>query len=137
MVTRIDVDRDNGTIKIEGTNFDRITWVSNGNVIKREENITSGTAMLDLYSDDLLDDPYLYIRFYITGENGICYAQPFVLSVEGEEFTPVDVPETHDVSTDSIRLSGCLNMLHSDIMYSTDFSIRIQIKGYKNSKDSG
>lgn len=99
MVTRIDVDRENGTIKIEGTNFDRITWVSNGNVIKREENITSGKATLDLYSDDLLDDPYLYVRFYITGENGICYAQPFTLNVEGEEFTPVEVPETHDVST--------------------------------------
>ncbi len=99
MVTRIDVDQENGTIKVEGTNFDRITWVSNGNVILREENITDGTATLDLYSDDLLDDPYLYVRFYITGENGICYAQPFVLNVEGEEFTPVEVPETHDIST--------------------------------------
>ncbi len=99
MVTRIDVDQKNGTIKVEGTNFDRITWVSNGNVILREENITDGTATLDLYSDDLLDDPYLYVRFYITGENGICYAQPFVLNVEGEEFTPVEVPETHDIST--------------------------------------
>ena len=99
MVTRIDVDQDKGTIRIEGTNFDRITWVSNGNVIKREENITNGTATLNLYGDELLNDPYLYIRFYITGENGICYAQPFVLSVEGEEFTPVEVPETHDIST--------------------------------------
>lgn len=99
MVTRIDVDNDKGTIKIEGTNFNRITWVSNGNVILREENITDGTATLDLYNDKLLDDPYLYLRFYITGDNGICYSQPFVLNVEGEEIPPVEVPETHDIST--------------------------------------
>ena len=99
MVTRIDVDNDKGTIKIEGTNFNRITWVSNGNVILREENITDGTATLDLYNDKLLDEPYLYLRFYITGENGICYSQPFVLNAEGEEIPPVEVPETHDIST--------------------------------------
>ena len=64
------------------------------NVIKRESNITSGTATLDLHASDLLDEPYLYVRFYITGENGICYSQPFVLNVEGEEFAPVDVPKT-------------------------------------------
>ena len=94
MVTRVTVDQEKDTITIEGTNFNEITWVSNGNVIKRESNITSGTATLDLHASDLLDEPYLYVRFYITGENGICYAQPFVLNVEGEEFAPVEVPKT-------------------------------------------
>ncbi len=93
MVTRVTVDEENDTITIEGTNFNEITWVSNANVILRESNITSGTATLDLHSADLLDEPYLYVRFYITGENGICYSQPFVLNVEGEEFAPVDVPD--------------------------------------------
>ncbi len=94
MVTKVTVNQENDTITIEGTNFNEITWVSNGNVIKRESNITSGTATLDLHASDLLDEPYLYVRFYITGENGICYSQPFVLNVEGEEFAPVDVPKT-------------------------------------------
>ena len=93
MVTRVTVDEENDTISIEGTNFNEITWVSNCNVILRESNISSGKATLDLHSADLLDEPYLYVRFYITGENGICYSQPFVLNVEGEEFSPVDVPE--------------------------------------------
>ncbi|MBO5859325.1 MAG: hypothetical protein J6R20_06065 [Clostridia bacterium] len=93
MVTRVTVDEENDTITIEGTNFNQITWVSNGNVILREGDITSGTATLDLHSADLLDEPYLYVRFYITGENGICYSQPFVLNVEGEEFASVDVPK--------------------------------------------
>ncbi len=100
-VTRLTVDQDNDTITVEGVNFNRIVWVSNGNVIKREENITDSTATLDLHNDEFLNgnEPYLYVRFYLTGENGICYSQPFVLNVEGEEFAPVEVPKTHDIST--------------------------------------
>ncbi len=93
MVTRVTVDEENDTITIEGINFNEITWVSNTNVILRESNITSGKATLDLHSADLLNEPYLYVRFYITGENGICYSQPFVLNVKGEEFEKVEVPE--------------------------------------------
>lgn len=99
MVTRVTVDAQNETISIEGKHFNEITWVSNGNVIKRDSNITTGTAELYLHDPDLLSDPSLYVRFYITGENGICYSQPFVLNVEGETFQPVNVPKTHDVST--------------------------------------
>ena len=98
-VTRITVDEANGTITVEGNRFDRITWVSNGNVILREENLTSGTATLDLNAENLLDTPALYVRFYITGPKGICYAQPFVIRRAGTAFAPVEVPQTHDLST--------------------------------------
>ena len=97
-VSRITVDQDADTITVEGTNANIITWVSNGNVIKRE-SIENGVATLDLHNDRLLNEPYLYVRFYLSGDNGICYAQPMVLEVEGEEFAPVEVPETHDIST--------------------------------------
>lgn len=97
-VSKITVDQKNDTITVEGTNANIITWVSNGNVIKREA-LVDGKATLDLHNDELLDTPYLYVRFYLSGDNGICYAQPMVLNVEGEEFTAVDVPETHDIST--------------------------------------
>lgn len=99
MVTRVTVDAQSETISIEGEHFNEITWVSNGNVIKRDSNITTGSAELYLHDPDLLSAPSLYVRFYITGENGICYSQPFVLNVEGETFQPVNVPKTHDVST--------------------------------------
>ena len=68
-------------------------------MILREE-ITDGKATLDLHdTEKFLSDPNLYVRFYLSGENGICYSQPMVLNVEGEEFAPVDVPETNDIST--------------------------------------
>ncbi len=97
-VTRVSVDEENDTITVEGVNADTITWVSNGNVLKRE-SLIDGKATLDLHSDFGENEPYLYVRFYITGENGICYSNPLVLNVEGEEFAPVEVPETHDIST--------------------------------------
>ncbi len=97
MVTRVSVDQQNDTISVEGTNFNEITWVSNGNVIRRESDIEDGKATLELHASDLLNEPKLYVRFYITGENGICYSQPFVLNGEGESFEPVEVPETRDL----------------------------------------
>ena len=97
-VTRITVNQEEDTITVEGVNANIITWVSDGNVIKREE-LKDGKATLDLHNDELLDNPYLYVRFYLSGDNGICYSQPMVLNVEGEEFAPVVVPETHDIST--------------------------------------
>ncbi len=97
MVTRVAVNNENDTITIAGTDFDSITWVSNGNVIRRETGITSGTATLDLHDAGLLDSPSLYIRFYITSSKGICYSQPFVIKADGETFSPVTVPKTHDL----------------------------------------
>ncbi len=96
MVTSVSVDEANDTITITGTNFDEITWVSNCNVINRTSDIASGTATLDLHSASLLNTPSLYVRFYITGDSGICYSQPFVLNVKGESFAKVNVPKTID-----------------------------------------
>lgn len=111
MVTKVTVDDENDKIYIEGTDFNRITWVSDTNVILREENITDGKAVLDLHSSDLLNEPNLYVRFYITGDDGICYSQPFVLNVEGEEFEAVTVPETNDISTKLRTLITVLDVI--------------------------
>lgn len=94
LVTRIDVDEQANTITVSGINFNRIVWVSNGNVIRREADITDGTATIDL---DDYPSAELYVRFYITGDEGICYSQPFVLNREGSSFAPVEVPETRDL----------------------------------------
>ncbi len=96
MVTYISVNQDADTITVEAENANIITWVSNGNVIKRE-NLVNGRATLDLHNDELMADPYLYIRFYVSGDNGICYANPMVLRVKGEEFAPVEVEKVYDL----------------------------------------
>ena len=97
-VKRMNIDQDADTITVEGVNANIITWVSDGKVIKRE-SFENGKATLDLHNDEFLAEPYMFVRFYLSGDNGICYSQPLVLNVEGEEFEKVDVPETHDIST--------------------------------------
>ncbi|HBL40647.1 MAG TPA: hypothetical protein DDY98_03380 [Ruminococcaceae bacterium] len=110
IVTSIRVDEENDKITVTGKNFNCITWVSNGNVILRE-SVSDGTATLDLHSSSLLNDPYLYVRFYITGNAGICYANPMVLHVKGEEFTKVDVPTVNDTPAKLRKLVTILDKL--------------------------
>ena len=78
-------------------NFDTVTWVSAGNVVARTGGIEGGYTEFDLHSADLLDDIYMYLRFYITGKDGICYSQPFTVYRDGETFEPVFVPQTRDL----------------------------------------
>ena len=96
-VNKVEVDEENDIIKVWGENFNYITWVSNGNVVLRDYDCESGYAELDLHSEELLDDINMFVRFYISGDNGICYSQPMVIRKNGESFAPVDVPKTHDL----------------------------------------
>lgn len=111
MVTRLTVDNDSDTITVEGINFNMITWVSNGNVILRQSGIEDGKAVLDLHSAELLDDPELFIRFYIVGDDGICYSQPMTLQRGDEVFAPVYVPATKDISTALRKLVTVLDWM--------------------------
>lgn len=100
IVTKIEVDESTDTIKVWGKNFNYITWVSNGNVVLRDYDCKGGYAELCLNDTDiLLDEINLYVRFYLSGDNGICYANPMVVKRHGEKFERVFVPETHDTST--------------------------------------
>lgn len=92
LVTRVSVNDTLGTISVLGKNFDQITWIADGEVIKR-----GGLEALTLNLNDY--DIDYFVRFYITGPDGICYSQPFVVDTEGETREPVLVPETHDTST--------------------------------------
>ena len=103
MVTKMTVDEKTDTITVETKNADRIVWVSNGNVIKRDTDDT-GVFTINLHEDGLKNDVSLFLRFYITGPQGICYSQPMTLHETDEngkmiEFKPVCVPQTHDIST--------------------------------------
>lgn len=106
-VTRIDVDEETDRITVECQNADTITWISDGNVIRRAP-VENGRAQICLRDGDLLSDVRTFVRFYITGENGICYSQPFTVCPAGEHFAPVNVPQTRDVST---RLRALVTVL--------------------------
>lgn len=96
MVTRVEIDEKNDTITIWGENFDTITWVADGNVIERTYDCNENESItIDLNDFDI----NYFVRFYITGEDGICYSQPFVIREENTQYDAVDVPVTKDIST--------------------------------------
>lgn len=108
MVTYMNVDETTDNITVEAENADRIVWVSAGNVIKRETAVPGEdgkvTFTLSLHEDGLMNDPSYFVRFYVTGPQGICYSQPMVIKAVGAdgnviEYEQVAVPETHDIST--------------------------------------
>ena len=52
-----------------------------------------------------------FVRFYLVGDDGICYSQPFVVDKEGVEREPVEIPETNDVSTKLRKLVTVVDAL--------------------------
>lgn len=106
MVTELTVDERTDTITVKTENADRIVWVSDGNVIKRETLEADGdgscTFSLSLHDNGLKNGLNYYVRFYITGPQGICYSQPMVIRAADAngnpvDYEPVDVPKTHDL----------------------------------------
>lgn len=58
------------TISVEGVNFKMITWVSNGNVIRRETDFFDPTAVLDVLVFRL--SPIVWIfRYFGLGYNPV------------------------------------------------------------------
>ena len=97
LVTKVEVDDENDVIRVWFENANYITWVSDGSVVLRDYDCEDGCAELDLNREDLADDIHLFVRFYLSGGNGICYAQPMTVRAEGEVFAPVEVPKTYDL----------------------------------------
>ena len=114
MVTRITVNDDADTISVQGSDFNQITWVSDGNVIARGMNYTT----IDL---DELDGVGSYVRFYITGPGGICYSQPMLVTVKGATTKSVDVPETHDLPA----FLRCLVTVLDKLVFSKSLAVKI------------
>ncbi len=80
-VSKITVDEETNTISIEGSEFDNVQWISNGQIIAQGKDMTS--IDLNEYEDVL----GCYVRFQLTGPGGILYSQPFVTMADGVEYT--------------------------------------------------
>lgn len=69
-VTRITVNEDEQNISIEGKNYNRVQWISNGKIIAEGEKIDLIAASQNIGC---------YVRAQLLGKGGICLTQAFVL----------------------------------------------------------
>ncbi len=104
LVTRMEIDDEDDVITIDGINFDTVTWIADGEVIRRGG---MEATSIDLGEYEIRN----FVRFYITGEDGICYSQPIVVKQEGTEHIKTLVPETNDISTFLRKLIDFLDRL--------------------------
>ncbi len=104
LVTRVDIDDEDDVITIDGINFDTVTWIADGEVIRRGG--VEATS-IDLGEYEIRN----FVRFYITGEDGICYSQPIVVKEADTEHIKTIVPETNDISTFLRKLITILDKL--------------------------
>lgn len=88
IVTRVEIDENNDTIKLSAKNHDNIVWVANG------VEIASGdTINLNDYEGQIT----CYVRAYLTGSGGICYVEPFAVLKKGTEYEPVEVLDEYGI----------------------------------------
>lgn len=84
VVTKITVDQTADSITLAGNNYDKITWVSNGEII------ATGAA---ISLDDVSSELGCYVRAYLTGPGGICFTQAFVITAPDIQLVKPHVPK--------------------------------------------
>lgn len=83
MVSRIEIDEENDSITIEGTDYNTIQWVANGNIIAQGNSID-----LNDYEDIIT----CYVRAQLLGDGGVCLTQPFIVDDGNMQPLPEEPP---------------------------------------------
>ncbi len=79
MISRVNVDNDKNQISINPYNAHTVKMVADGNVIaEKTVNADNETITFDL--NEYEDSINSYVRIYVLGTGGICYAQPFLVT---------------------------------------------------------
>jgi len=83
MVSRIEVNEDNDSITIQGTDYNKIQWVANGNIIAE-----GNTIDLNAFEEQIT----CYVRAQLIGDGGVCLTQAFVVDDGNMQPLPEDQP---------------------------------------------
>ena len=104
MVNRINVDENKDQISFTVNNGSLIKIVADGTVIDTKQ-ISSDNETITFDLNNYENQINSYVRFYITGNGGICYAQPFLISKSNYSVSTVkfnlSAPEMSFYITDS------------------------------------
>jgi len=101
-VSRIEVDQTAGTITITASNYDSVTWVSNGEIVATGEALELADHDANIGS---------YVRAYLLGDGGILYVQPFTVLRAGQTLAKEDIPKVFDRSIPLRFLSDAMELI--------------------------
>lgn len=111
-VTKVDIDQSGDSITLTGINYDKITWVSNGNIIANGETISLDTC----------NDLGCYVRAYMTGPGGICYTQAFIITAPDIKW---DVPSVPKITIDYSQILRALVTVLDKLLFSRSIAVKL------------
>ena len=77
-VTEININEENQTITIKGSNTSAIEWIADGEIIKADTIEADGDITSIINLSEFSDNISCYVRAQLKGKGGICLTQPFV-----------------------------------------------------------
>ena len=79
MISRVNVDDETNQISVNPYNAHTVKMVADGKVIA-EKKVDSDNQTITFDLNDYEDEIGSYVRIYVLGNGGICYAQPFLVT---------------------------------------------------------
>ena len=101
-ISRIAVDQAAGEITITASNYDSITWISNGKIVAQ-----GATLNLAAHGENIGS----YVRAYLLGDGGILYVQPFTVLRAGQVLVKEEIKNPFDRSVPLRFLSDAMELV--------------------------
>ena len=79
MISRVNVDDETNQISVNPYNANVVKMVADGKVIA-EKKVKNDNDTITFDLNDYEDEINSYVRIYVLGDGGICYAQPFLVT---------------------------------------------------------
>lgn len=140
MISRVNVDNDKNQISINPYNAHTVKMVADGNVIaEKTVNEDNETITFDL--NEYEDSINSYVRIYVLGAGGICYAQPFLVTKTKNVKSTVHFEIPYDNYTLTVR-NGADEILEANangdyfVTEAGEYTYIVAKNGYETLEDS-
>ncbi len=118
MISRVNVDEGTSQISVNPYNARVVKMVADGKVIA-EKNVSYDNQTITFDLNEYEDEIGSYVRIYVLGDGGICYAQPFLVSKTDTKTSTVQfiLPSTDSIVTVKDSSGNIMEACNSDNYY--------------------
>lgn len=140
MISRVNVDNKTNQISINPYNATTVKMIADGNVIA-EKTVSEDNETITFDLNDYEDEINSYVRIYVMGAGGICYAQPFLVTKTKNVKSTVHFEIPYEDYTLTVR-NGADEVLEADVngdypvTEAGDYSYTVTKDGYETLEDS-
>ena len=139
MISRVNVDDESNQISINPYNANVVKMVADGKVIA-EKKVSHDNQTITFDLNDYEDDINSYVRIYVLGDGGICYAQPFLVEKSDTKTSTVQfvLPSSDTTVTVKDSNGNVMEACNADGYYKLvagDYTYTASRNGYETKTD--